>query len=96
MIYHAVVLNNTATIRQADHGLTDAEFTIGCRIKIVGETSSRLAVVQKALDAGYEVVDEDTWKDFIRDPQESDNIQNDRYILSSVSYDKWESKRVVY
>jgi len=68
MEYHAIVLNNMATIRKADHGTSAREFNMGARIlKLDNATSRQLAEHLK--ENGYQIMSIIDWNKAIYDEE---------------------------
>jgi hypothetical protein len=91
MEYHAIVLNNIAVFRQADHGINDTEWEMGCRY-VLDTHSSRLVLFDKLFQIGHAVVSEDYWRELINNPED---ITNDKFIFTT-KYDKWDVQQTIY
>ena len=96
MLYHAVVLNNTAIaiVRPLTDGITDMEWEYGCQsigYSSTREYSSKLKLTNDLIFSGLEVVDAEEWQQLIY----SDGIGDDKYQKNK-TYDKWEPRREIY
>ena len=94
MLYHALVLSNTAVaiVRSADDGITDKEFAAGVRKSFYGESRSRLDLIDKLMDDGIEVLDNDAWNNQFEDHDEI----TERYKSSRSKRDKWDAEISIY
>lgn len=91
--YHALVSSNNiyCVVRNADNGVTDDEFVHGVRVSPRGYRSSKMVLLDEMLSAGFEVCDEDCWKEMFS----NNEIPNDHFIYKERA-DKWDTTRVIY
>ena len=82
-IYHPTT--NTAVIRRADHGITDAEWEHGCRIKPKSPETPE-----------YKVLDALGWSEHMSSLDEPGFVPNNNFISTRVVHDKWDSDRPIY
>jgi hypothetical protein len=91
--YHALVTKNGvfAVVRSAEDGVTDDEFVHGVRVSPRGYRSSKMVLLDEMLSAGFEVCDDDYWKEMFA----TNEIPNDHFIYKE-RQDKWDTTRVIY
>lgn len=91
--YHALVSSNGiyCVVRNANEGVTNDEFDAGVRVSPRGYRSSKMVLLDEMLSAGFEVCDDDYWKEMFA----TDEIPNDHFIYKEVA-DKWDTNRVIY
>jgi hypothetical protein len=91
--YHALISSNGVycIVRNADNGVTNDEFNAGVRISPRGYRSSKMVLKQELLDAGYEVCDDEYWKEMFS----NNEIPNDHFIYKEKA-DKWDATIEIY
>jgi hypothetical protein len=91
--YHALVSSNGiyCVVRNADNGVTNDEFDAGVRVSPRGYRSSKMVLLDEMLSAGFEVCDDDYWKEMFH----SNEITNDLFIYKEKA-DKWDKVRMIY
>ena len=45
---------------------------------------------------GYELLDNDTWKEYISSLDELGDVPNNNFISTRVVYDKWDQTPIIY
>jgi hypothetical protein len=80
MEYHTIChpLSKIAVIRRADHGITDAEWEHGCRIK------------PETPETFYKILDDFEWSEYMSSLDEPGIVPNNNYINSYPVLDKWD------
>ena len=91
--YHALVTSNGVycVVRNADNGVTNDEFDAGVRVSPRGYRSSKMVLLDEMLSAGFEVCDDDYWKEMFS----NNEMQDNRFIYKEL-IDKWDATRVIY
>ena len=93
MDWHAIVLNNMAVIRTADHGISDLEWEIGARIiRCERNVHSRPELYELLVNIDKEVLNDDEWSEYMFNPE---HISTDQYINNKPILDKWDAVRVI-
>jgi predicted glycosyltransferase involved in capsule biosynthesis len=91
MIYFIATLGHSSNIRN-HAGLDDFEFLM--RAKTVPIEFGTLEEARKYLtDRGYEILDRDTWMDYLEVPGV---IPDEQYIGTKKHFDKWDCKPTIY
>ena len=94
-MFHIIFLDNNATLRPANHGITDTEWEHGCRTVLIAEKTPYSAQ-RYAECLGFELLNKEEWNGFISSRDDPSVTSNDHYINSRVRPDKWDSKREIY
>ena len=79
MLYHGIFVDDVSTVRSADEGLTDQEWSMGVRI-FGCDYASKLTITDRLLDKGYEVLTKDAWNAFINGDE---TVLVDKYISTN-------------
>ena len=91
-MYHALVLNNIAVIRNADDGITDREFSLGVRMSPLGVYPSRL-LLDNMLAKTLDVVPIEEWNEHMEEIDPRDSLPTDFFKNTYSPYDRapWET-----
>lgn len=90
--YSSFILGEFGTVRRTDHGITDAERELGVKI-FHYDLRFESHVADALLDAGFEVLSADAWKELINN---EGDLPNDLYIPAKIPFDKWDSQPIIY
>ena len=93
MEYHAITHNDYCVIRPANHGISNTEWLLGCRIFY---KPNHTKVELEKLTGSYYVCDEREWSQYILSLDDSSNVPNNNFISTRVVYDKWDNNRPIY
>ena len=94
-MWHAIHLDREfATLRQGDHGVTDTEWELGCRVirmSYKNESDAKEYIVR----VGIAVLDTEAWNAMIREIN-GDDVPSNKFISTYKPYDKWEQLPIIY
>jgi hypothetical protein len=85
-----------ATLREADQGVTDTEWELGCRV-IRMSYKQEADARQYILRVGIAVLDAEAWNEMIREINgDTDSVTNNKFVSTHRPYDKWEQLPIIY
>lgn len=94
-MWHAIHIDNEfATLRPADHGITDIEWELGCRVISVSY-KSELDAKQYVIRLGIALLNAGDWKAMLNEIN-GDNVPNNNFVSTYKPYDKWEQIPIIY
>jgi len=95
MEHHAIYHKSYAVVRRADYGISDLEWHYECRIIQINYKQESMAQ-EYVRRLGYELLDNDTWNEYISSLDELGDVPNNNFISTRVVYDKWEQTPIIY
>ena len=95
MMYHAIHLDNNLVVRPVVDGITDLEWSHGCRCWSISQSQFQLKT-QIASDLDFNLLTFEEWSNFISSLDDPGIVPSNSFKSTRVIRDKWDADRKVY